>query len=237
MQLKALMKNNLANNSGDGKVVLPYLFEFYNVMAYFQKESSGVRSLLARVLNALVAGLNEKPRLPRYIVVVLDMNLLDQINIWEPEAAVIKACNILACWLAKKINILIKRKRLSISEKNPGAVFGEDPRVIYVKMLRRAEFYPLSCHLGKVCAARTKFNESLNMAAAKFGHYIMNVSTCTRRDDFNVCGNLSEVGKKLFWRELDHLMERFDRNEIHLRPVTRMSSKYSKKNRSFNDNY
>ena len=96
-------------------------------------------------------------------------------------------------------------------------------------MVRRAEYYSIGCRLGRICAARPKFNESLNLAASQNGHRIMNVTTCDRPEHLDNCGNLSEKGKKEFWKEVDFLMERFDRDEIKLLPTT---SRQAKKNRS-----
>ena len=151
---------------------------------------------------------------------------MDEIDIWEPEVAMVKAFNEVLEYIAHQINIQIKRKRLALSEKNPGAVFGNDPRIIFLKMIRRAEYYSIHSRLGRMCAARPKFNEAMNNTAANHEHYIMNAMSCTRKHHFDICGNLSDAGKSVFWRELDHLMERFDRNEIKLMPNTRSSLKY-----------
>ena len=105
-----------------------------------------------------------------------------------------------------------------------------------MKMLRCAEFYSLNCILGKVCSCRTKFNEVVNAVAAENGHYIMNVTTCSGPEDYDICHNLSPVGAKHFWRELDHLMERFDRNEIQLLPAN-PRGKMNKRQKKYPDNF
>ena len=80
---------------------------------------------------------------------------------------------------------------------SPGAIFGDDPKVIFVKMLRRYEYYSGDSRLGKICVSHTKFNESLTLAAAKFDNNIMNVNTCARPDHFDICGNLSSGESKI----------------------------------------
>ena len=47
----------------------------------------------------------------------------------------------------------------------------------------------------------------------------MNVAACSMKHHFNLNGNLSEDGKAVFWRDLDHLIKRYDRNEIQLLPA------------------
>ena len=122
----------------------------------------------------------------------------------------------------------VRRRKLDLGEKNPGAVFGSDPKIILTKMLRRPQFYPTGSRMEKICTARPKFNDALNEAAAKFDFNIMNVTACTRPDHFEHNGRkLSEAGKNIFWRELDHLLERFDRNEIQLLPSAQVRQNQS----------
>ena len=90
---RAKLKSNLANQGDGERAVMPYLYEFYNVFGFTQLASSGVRSVLARVINSLIEGLNERPQLPRYVVVMLDKDVIDEIDVWEPESAMIKAFN------------------------------------------------------------------------------------------------------------------------------------------------
>lgn len=179
MQLKAKAVIKFNEDEHLHKEVIPYFYEYYNVSMYTQLGSAGVRSVLGRILNSLLEAINKRPRLPRYVILLLDKDVIDEVNIWEPEAAVSKNFNSIIMWLCRQVNILIKCKRLEISSICPVAVFGEDPRIIFIKVLRRTEFYPLGCRLGKICAVRTKFNEAINMAAAAHKHNIMNIGTCT----------------------------------------------------------
>ena len=181
---------------GNGaETATPYLYEYYNVFAFMQIASSGVRSILARLLNSLIEGLNERQWLPRFLIIFLDMDLIDEINVWFPENAMVKAFNMVLCWLVRQVNMLIRRRCLEISDVMPGAVFGDDPRVIFIKTLRRYDYYSWDSQLGKICAAQAKFNNGINAVAVKQGYKVMNVSVCDRAEHFDVCGNLSETGK------------------------------------------
>ena len=217
------------------EVVLPYLFEFYDVKKFTsaewakkRKEEAGEGDtayetnddpMLARIVNSLLDALSEAPRLPRFIIVALDKDLVEEAAVWNPDAAVIKTFNEITSWLARQLSIYTKRKRLEVAEQTSGAIFGDDPKIIFVKMLRRYDFYSANCLIGKICSVRTKFNESINIAADKYDQKVMNVSICSRPDHFDLCGEVSRKGMVAFWRELDHLVERFDKNEIKLRPT------------------
>ena len=53
----------------------PYLFDHFNVRSYYLEYGSSIRGI-ARSLHPLVAALNENDRLPKYLLVVPDNDLL-----------------------------------------------------------------------------------------------------------------------------------------------------------------
>ena len=59
------------------KKVKPYIYEYYNVIPRFPAKNSNIRSTTARIFNEVVSGLNERSRLPRYIIMVLDKEILE----------------------------------------------------------------------------------------------------------------------------------------------------------------
>ena len=121
-------------------------------------------------------------------------------------------------YFTKQIQVQLCRTRLAIAEKLPGAVYGEHPTVIYIKVLRRAIYYPPTSKIGRICAIRAKFNEILNDAVTHVEHRIMNVMMCSLEKHFNEKGELTPTGQKVFWQEVDNLIERYDTNQIMLLP-------------------
>ena len=214
-------------------VMIPYLFEFYNVKDFHGSASGDDQNgndkcnYLARVINALTEAANKCDRLPRYVVITIDIDLIEAINVWEPEKVAIQAFNETSTWLVKHVNMVIRRRKVNITDKNPGAIFGADPKIIFLKAMRRASFYPKGSQLERLCMARTKFNDALNEAVAKYNNHIMNITACNLPEHYNRYGRLSNLGSKVFWQEMDHLMERFDKNEIQLLPAA--ANYYNKK--------
>ena len=98
----------------------------------------------------MIEAINECARLPRYMVFVLDKDILEEINVWAPEAAICKAFSSTLNWIMRQVSIITRRRKMEITEWNPGAVFGSDPKVIFTKMLRRAEYYPKGSRLEKL---------------------------------------------------------------------------------------
>ena len=60
----------------------PYLYEYYNMFGYYSAGSSGRKHVIGRMINALLVGLNTHNWLPRYVIVVFDKDLIDDVNIF-----------------------------------------------------------------------------------------------------------------------------------------------------------
>ena len=86
----------------------PYLYEYYNVFGYYSTKSSGTRHTIGRILNALIVGLNTHDRLPRYVVLMLDKDLIDDINVFSDEAE----DEIVECisWLFRQMEMYLCRR-------------------------------------------------------------------------------------------------------------------------------
>ena len=89
-----------------------YIHEYYNVFTYIQPITSGVHRCVAQVLNALTEALNNRARLPHFIVVILDKDLIDEC---DPFKADWKCLITVIQWLMKQINLLIHCKCLDIT--------------------------------------------------------------------------------------------------------------------------
>ena len=151
---------------------------------------------MARMLNALGDAMQERPRLPRFLVIIVDKDIMGDFDMFDeenfnPKKDFLKVLT----WFSKQVNLEIKRKRLDISEKKPGAVYGEHPTVIYVKTIRRPTYYPPSSKIGRICANRLRFNEAMNVVTRNNEQLIMNVNNCNQESDFNNLGNPTQGGK------------------------------------------
>ena len=59
--------------------LLPYIYSYYNVNSYFESLLSKTKSVAARLLNSIIEGMNTWAHLPRYILIVPDMDVIDYI--------------------------------------------------------------------------------------------------------------------------------------------------------------
>ena len=70
---------NLRNHAGVNRKRPPYLYDFYNIFGYFQNRQSMVLGM-TRLFNSFVETLNNRLKLPKYIFMILDGDLLDHTN-------------------------------------------------------------------------------------------------------------------------------------------------------------
>ena len=84
---------------------------------------------------------------------------------------------------------------MDITEKCPGAIFGDDPKVIFVKMLRRVNSYKPGSRMERITEIRPKFNDSINSTVAEFDYNIMNVVNLSQPHYFDQWGDCLKLVK------------------------------------------
>ena len=76
----------LSNKAVKDRNNIPYIFKYFNVSAHYSNK--GLRNGINRMLNPHVDAMNEFKRLPKYIVMFPDKDLLTQID-WSSGALII----------------------------------------------------------------------------------------------------------------------------------------------------
>ena len=182
-----------------------YMEEFFNVKPLFKSHFT-TKLVSSRILNELIKAINVKDsRLPKYLLVILDGDLIKDIpDTCHPNSGSI--LRMVTTWLVKQISNVIRRKRIDLYEKKPGAVAGYHTKIIYVKMIRRVGKIHDSSALGAACTLRPKFNDSLNDAVVKMNEYILTINMVSHFEDFDHLGHLTKRGKAGFWAGVDDLL-------------------------------
>ena len=166
--------------------------------------------------NSIIDAINRRPRLPKYIIMVPDRDLIEAANFFS--FGVTKVFGTTVNWLARQIERLIEARREELCKKCPGSIHANETRMIWVKMIPRPQVPPMT-HKYKVQVLRGKFNiviDSLNKW--RKNTYILEVSSLDMQQNFTLVGSLNADGKKQFWKELDYHFKRYDRKEIKLVP-------------------
>ena len=214
------------------KLMQLYLQEFYNLSMHY-KPLAG-ETTASRIVNNFIDIINEKHLLPRFLMVIIDRDIISDVNLYEDDDPV-KTIRQGVDWLVKQISIAIRRKRVELLQRKPGAIYGADPTVVFVRMVCRVDLrLKRGSKLDEIYALRAKFNDALNDAASRYDNRILTVNSCNSAGHFDNLGNLSEKGRKAYWQEVDDLLERFDRKAIKLLPSP-VVNKASKDHRAEDD--
>ena len=152
------------------ETVPPYMVEFFNVKPCFEVTTQiPAQMMMTRILNNLTEAVNaDKALLPRYLIVVLDKDLLGDMDYDSLDSDLVsKMIPDLVRWLVCQVHLIVHRKRMDLLEKRPGAVSGSPTELIFVKMLRRIGQFHDKLKMVQICSLRAKFNDALNDAVVK----------------------------------------------------------------------
>ena len=207
--------NEASLNRHNNQLSAPYVADYYNIHKFYN--TSGGKNAVSNILNSLLETLNKRERLARFIVIVLDSEIIETLNFFDYGAT--KELAALINWLTRQIDIAIRRKKLQVTEKRPEAININDPTIVYTTMIRHPHTYPQGSKLEAICSLRPKFNEILNEAVARQDNRILSIKGCESSECFERSGKLSLKGKTVFWQEMDNLLERYDRNKVKLTEV------------------
>ena len=111
-----MMRNNTVTNI-DPKTQL-YIYAYYNVVLHFPGVSNRVKSLMARIINAMIKGLNSKEKLPKYLVVFIDKDLIEALDYFE--YGITEALDECMLWMVKQTSRLFEIRHEDIRLKKPG---------------------------------------------------------------------------------------------------------------------
>ena len=210
------MRQSSSKKKGEESAIPPYIEEYFNVKPCFSMAASNDLAI-TRVINALIDMVNGKTAtLPKYLVVILDHDLLDIIHCCEGTQST--TIQTITYWFVWQIYTVVCRKIIDLFEKKPGSLSSFNTKIVFVKMVCRVDKHGDDTIPGKLNKLRPHFNDTLNNTVAKVGQYILTINSCNAYEDYDNRGFLSVKGKGNFWLEMDDLIQHFDFNKIKLLP-------------------
>ena len=110
----------------------PYLFQFFNVHGYYHAAARGLNQFLLPLVEAL----NEKKNkyLPKYIIYTMDKDFVDVLKGNMIESGLVMGAAL--HYLIRQIDILINRRKHVMMHKKPGAFNDDNPKIIWVRMIK-----------------------------------------------------------------------------------------------------
>ena len=175
------------------------------------------------MVHGVVKGLNDNHRLPRYILMIPDKDILTCLHKKNINAALVMGSTI--HYLIKQIDMFLERRRQDLADKKKGALLLSDTKVVWVRMLKRPaithnkDFTETSSPSLAAYALRGKFNSILEerlFDGKDNCHRIMSIDV--QASEFDRSGSLTSAGKEEFWEEVNRGMKKLDKGKISLLP-------------------
>ena len=195
---------------------LPYIYQYYNVKGYFHEYNSHIDTAIGRIYNSMVFGLNENTFLPKYVIFIIDQDIITCGNIYNFGSGT--AIEMQLKHLVKEIKRWLMARREDLKFRRPGALAPSmEPRLIWVEMIRRP--YTEEPRQANILKQRKKFNEILSSILMYEKYmYLMQIPVELSSRNFLPNGNLTQEGKDGYWLKLDEIMKKFDRGDVTLKP-------------------
>ena len=89
-------------NAVNSTIQIPYIYQHYKVRPYYQVSSGDAEGTLHKLYNSVVQAINKEPRLPQYLLMFLDRDVILQLNYFQPGISFVLECRL--AWLAKNID-------------------------------------------------------------------------------------------------------------------------------------
>ena len=188
---------------------LPYIYDRYNVEAYYTNPLSDVKPTIARMYNSLIKALNTHDHLPRYVVVIPDLDIVQSVNDQHFDCGAVDMIEDNINWLLKQIARILLARCDQLRNKKAGVVPDELPRVLWVKMLARP--HTNDATLKKIWQLRRKFNSILTsiLAVENYMHLI-SLESVNEYIHFDQFGQLTNTGQGQWWHELNDKIKHLD---------------------------
>ena len=142
-----------------------------------------------------------------------DIDLVREADMDSPEDTLV-CCKKLLRYLIKEINKYVDARFEDLYRKRSGAVRKGEPRIIWVKMIRRTTTADeVSDNF------RIEYNNYLDDQLLAEGHtYMLELKTMDDERFYDRTGCLLSAGRIQLWKELDQQLKEFDRKKNNLLP-------------------
>ena len=178
---------------------------------------TNIKSVEAQFVNALIEALNGKIKLPKYIIIILDKDILEGILPRLFDHGLKELLRDSIEWVMKTMSKILADRKEDLRSKKAGALnTSAEPRLVWTTILPRP--HNLHSSVEPVFKLVKKGNEVIEEMVDRYDKYnhILYINNLDEYRYSNSTGKLTGTGKSAFWRELDTTMRRFDRGEIEL---------------------
>ena len=150
----------------------PFIYDQYNIKFFTANPLSEVRSMLTKLVNSLIKALNEATKLPRFVLVIPDLDVMKFIGKVEEGVEAISIFENALNWIILEMDKAVRAKKDELRKRRKGSVVSTEPKLIWVKTLNR----PGVC--SDLLKNRPNFNDAMEKCLLnKSGHYIIDITS------------------------------------------------------------
>ena len=99
---------------------IPYMYQQIHVHPFYQTSNGTAQGTLHKILNSVIEGLNESNKLPHYILILVDRDIILQLDYFVPGTFFILEQEMK--WLTKEIDRCLSGRLDRLRKACPGAV-------------------------------------------------------------------------------------------------------------------
>ena len=205
----------------------PYCYDYYNIRFFYKSfVSSGNPSALGRICNSLADAINGSSFLPRLILMVPDVDVLRTMTYFKFGASlVIGKVN---GKFVNKIVDEINDRKAKLKKIKAGTVISGEPKLLWMGIIDKPQ-------PDKVLSLRRKHNEILEETLSLHKNcYYITPDRAVNRSDFDRNNNMTSAGKENYWKFIDAMVKKFDREPelfIPKKVVSEMNAKAMERNK------
>ena len=82
----------------------PYIQDYFNVLGFTDKSNSAT-TVVGCTLNALTEAVNQRERLPKFLIVIMDDDILKDLDVFTYDIQ--KAITEVTTWFVKQIGVIL----------------------------------------------------------------------------------------------------------------------------------
>ena len=203
----------------------PYMYDNYNLTAWFCSQIKSPVPVIAKLQNSLVAAMNEYHHMPKLIIIIPDKDVIESIVQFDIKID----CGIKDTifdnlhWLMQQIGKCLITCREDLKSKNPGAITPEYTHIVWIEMLTRPITEDLE--LARIWKVRRKFNSVLR-DLLKIEEFMDSINIQNMQEDkyYDTFGELTSAGQTAFWCNLDKQLKEYEFNLAQAQRTTLMTT-------------
>ena len=200
------MKTSARQGADRAQALEPFIHRHYNVKEFDKTKQFARDNVMARIVNSFISALNENTKLPKFLVVIPDDEVIRMLNYTGYGVKVMLGKCI--HWMMGQIDKEIDDRKEALALHRPGALTPGEPKVLWVKALERPR-------RDRFELVRDKWNATLEQTIEQAGGDVHHVISPTpyegsQRNLFDINNNISHEGRVSFWRCFSENIRKFD---------------------------